>query len=48
MQALANMNEQDVNGNGWPGSDCYRKRKIKEKKLFKLKVFDVTMSTYIS
>ena len=23
MQALANMNEQDVNGNGWPGSGCY-------------------------
>ena len=23
VQALANMNEQDVNGNGWPGSGCY-------------------------
>ena len=23
MQALANMNQQDVNGNGWPGSGCY-------------------------
>ena len=23
MQALANMNEQDVSGNGWPGSGCY-------------------------
>ena len=23
MQALANMNEQDVNGNVWPGSGCY-------------------------
>ena len=22
MQALANMNGQDVNGNGWPGSGC--------------------------
>ena len=23
MQALGNMNEQDVNENGWPGSCCY-------------------------
>ena len=23
VQAVANMNEQDVNGNGWPGSGCY-------------------------
>ena len=23
VQALANMNDQDVNGNGWPGSSCY-------------------------
>ena len=23
MEALANMNEQDMNGNGWPGSGCY-------------------------
>ena len=23
MQAPANMNEQDENGNGWPGSGCY-------------------------
>ena len=23
MQALANMNQQDVDGNGSPGSGCY-------------------------
>ena len=23
MQALANMNQHDVNGNGWPGIGCY-------------------------
>ena len=23
VKALAYMNEQDVNGNGWPGSGCY-------------------------
>ena len=23
MQAIANMNKQDVNGNVWPGSSCY-------------------------
>ena len=42
MQALVNMNEQDVNVNGWPGSCCYSDGYL----LCSLLFFDVFLSFF--